>query len=603
MATRTTARPRKTVAKRKAPAPARRRGARPACTKAELDRDTPGLYAYCLKHRPRFRTDFAKLVARPRWRTPAPSTKARAAGAYFDVNEVDRFLRFCATLRHIKGRQFAGRPFIPDLWQVVFIIAPLFGWRRADGTRLYRMLYLEVPRKNGKSTLCAAIALYLLVADREAGAEVVSAARDREQARAVFGVASNMAKRSPALRKRLHIADRMGRIEYTQTASTYKVVSSDRGGLSKHGLNLHGAVVDELHVIADRELITTLETGTGSRVQPLICYITTAGIPTESPVWADKRDLCIKVSDGVIEDPELLGIIFAAPAEAAVDGSWRDPAVWAGCNPGNGITVRTDYLATRAARAEVSPADLSGFLRLHLNIPTESVTGWVPLNIWDRSASLVDEADLVGARCYGGLDLASSLDLAALILVFPDEDDDYVDVMARFWTPADTIRARSHADRADYERWAADGFLTATPGETINYDAIEEEIVATLDHFDVRSLDYDPWGSKQLRQHLEDAGAPVVECRQGFATLSPPMKEAGTLVYNRRLRHGGHPVLRFCVGNTLAALDPAGNIKPDRKRSRGRIDGTVGLVMAVGGWLRDLEIGESDYEDYDLEVV
>lgn len=582
--------------------PAIRRPKRKPITRAELERDTPGLYAYLLKTRPRFRTDLGKL-ARPRWKSPAPSTRARAAGVYFDVNEVDRFLRFCAALRHIKGRQFAGRPFVPDLWQVVHVIAPLFGWRRPDGTRFRRMLYLEVPRKNGKSTLCAAIALYLLVADREPGAEVISAAKDREQARAVFGVAANMAKRAPKLRRRLRVADRMGRIEYERNASTYKVVSSDRGGLSKHGLNLHGAVIDELHVIADRELIATIETGTGSRVQPLIAYITTAGIPTESPVWADKRDLAIKVSEGVVVDDELLAVIYAAPESCAVDGSWRDPAVWADANPGKGITVRDDYLATRAARAEVSPADLSGFLRLHLNVPTESVTGWVPLNIWDRSASLVDEADLVGARCYGGLDLASSLDLAALVLAFPDDDDDYIDILAKFWTPADTLIARAHQDRANYEEWARDGFLTATPGETINYDTIEEDIGIILDDFDVQSIDYDPWGSKQLRQHLEDDGAPIFECRQGFATLSPPMKEAGTLVYKRRLRHGGNPVLRFCIGNTLASVDPAGNMKPDRKRSRGRIDGSVALVMAIGGWLRDLELGESDYEDHDLEVV
>jgi phage terminase large subunit-like protein len=531
-----------------------------------------------------------------------PSTKARAGGAYFDVGEVDRFLRFCHKLRHIKGRQFARRPFDPDLWQVVYVIAPLFGWRRADGTRLYRMLYLEVPRKNGKSTLCAAIALFLLTADGEPGAEVISAARDKAQARAVFGVASKMATAAPALRRRLHIADRLGRITYTRTASEYRVISSDKGGLSKHGMNLHAAVIDELHVIADRELITTIETGTGSRVQPVIAYITTAGVPSESPVWADKRDLVVKVAEGTVTDTELLGVIYAADPNVVETGAWRKPETWKQANPGYGISVGSEYLATAAARAEISPADLNGFLRLHLNVPTESIAGWIPVPIWDRSASIVDEADLLGEPCYGGLDLASSLDLCALIWAFPD-DEGAVDVLCRFWTPRDTLRARAHRDRAAYELWEREGFLTATTGETIDYDAIELAVAEDLDRFDVQSIDYDPWGSKQLETHLRDAGAPIIQCRQGYASLSPPMKETGSLIYDRLLRHGGNPVLRFCIGNTKAVSDPAGNLKPDRKSSMGRIDGTVGLVMAIGGWLRSTSGGRSVYEDRSVEVV
>ena len=387
-------------------------------SRAELERRSPGLYRLLEDRRraaPRKgRRGLAaelKELGSPRWATPMPSTKARAAGAYFDVGEVDRFLRFCHKLRHIKGRQFARRPFDPDLWQTVYVIAPLFGWRRADGTRLYRMLYLEVPRKNGKSTLCAAMALFLLTADGEPGAEVISAARDKAQARAVFGVASKMATAAPALRRRLHIADRLGRITYTRTASEYRVISSDKGGLSKHGMNLHAAVIDELHVIADRELITTIETGTGSRVQPVIAYITTAGVPSESPVWADKRDLVVKISDGTVADPGMLGVIYAADPNVVETGAWRKPETWKQANPGYGISVGSEYLATAAARAEISPADLNGFLRLHLNVPTESIAGWVPVPIWDRSASIVDEADLAGEPCYGGLDLASSLDL------------------------------------------------------------------------------------------------------------------------------------------------------------------------------------------------
>ena len=571
-------------------------------TAAEWERRSPGLRDYCRAHRPNFAAEERALVA-PRWCAPPPPTSAIAAGAYFDLAEVDRFLRFCRKLRHIKGRQFAGRPFVPDLWQVVFIIAPVFGWRRADGIRYYRGLYLEVPRKNGKSTLCAAIALYLLCADREPGAEVYSAARDTKQSRAVFDVAAHMVRRSPALARRLTPLIPSKVIRFEATASVYEALSSDKAGLSKHGLNVHGVIVDELHAITDRELITTLETGTGSREQPLVVFITTAGIPDDSPVWAERRDLAVKIAEGTVAVADQMVVIYAADPAVAIDGTWATPAVWAGANPGLGTSLRADYLSGQAAAAAVTPANLNSFLRLHLNVPTESVAGWLPLATWDRSASMVDEADLVGARCYGGLDLASGLDLAALVLVFPDADDYYADVIARFWTPAATMTARSHRDHADYPTWARQGFLSATAGETIDYDALEAEAVGILERFDVRAINYDPWGSKQLRTHLENAGAPLYEWRQGYASMSPPMKETEVLVVERRLRHGGNPILRYCVGNTRVDSDPAGNVKPNKKKSTGRIDGTVALIGAVDAWLRDVAGGRSVYEDHGIETV
>jgi len=552
--------------------------------------------------RPDLDVELADL-AWPRWSSPAPSTKQLAAGVYFDVRAVDRFLRFCAKLRHIKGRTFAGRRFIPDVWQIVFVIAPLFGWKKPDGTRLYRVLYLEVPRKNGKSTLCAAIALYLLSADGEPGAEIYSAAKDRDQARAVFDVAARMVWNSPALAKRLTALIPSRIIRYEATASVYKAMSSDSGGASKHGLNVHGVIVDELHVIVDAGLIETYETGTGSREQPVVAFITTAGIPGESPVWEDKRATAVSIAEGTASMDDELVVIYAADPKCAIDGTWRDEAVWKAANPGYGKSLMPAFMARQARAAEIAPASLNGFLRLHLDVPTESVSGWIELGRWDASASIVDELDLRGARCYGGLDLASSLDLAALALVFPDEADEVVDIVMRFWTPGATMRKRGHLDHVDYEAWARDGWIHATPGETINYDAVELDIVTACDLFDVRSIDFDPWGSKQLVTHLEDKGVPMHQLRQGYASLSPPMKELTKLVVERRARHGGNPVLRWNVAGTQVASDPAGNIKPDRKRSRNRIDGVAALVNGVGGWLRAVGKGRSVYEDRDVEVV
>jgi phage terminase large subunit-like protein len=542
----------------------------------------------------------------PRHLTPPPSAADFAAGVYFDWQEVARFLAFARRLRHIKGRRWGGRPLELELWQVVFIAAPVFGWLNADGTRRTREVFLEVGRKNGKSTLCAAIALYLLTADGEPGAEVYSAAINGKQARAVFDVAAKMAKASPGLRRRLRVKDREGTITFDATSSTYSVLTkSAKGGDDKHGLNTHGAVVDELHVITDPGLLDTLETSTGSRSQPLIVFITTAGIPGESAPWEERRATVINTAARVVVRTDLLGIIFAADPTAREADRWTDPEVWRDANPllPASPELRT-YLEREVAKVKAAPGRLNRFLRLHLGIPTEASYQRITVAQWDRTAGLVDELELRGQRCYGGLDLSSSIDLCALVLVFPDEANNVIDVVARFWTPADTLTERAHRDRADYAEWARRGWLKAVPGETINYDVIELEVGKLLgpEGFDVKAINYDRWGSKQLRSHLEDAGAPIWEIGQGFASLSPPLKELERLVAERKIRHGGNPVLRFCASGMAVLEDPAGNIKPDRKRSTSRIDGMVALTMAIAAWLADETPGRSVYEDRGVAV-
>jgi phage terminase large subunit-like protein len=542
----------------------------------------------------------------PRWLTPAPSAAELASGVMFDWQEVSRFLAFARQLRHIKGRRWARQPLELELWQVVFLIAPIFGWRLADGTRRIREVLLEVGRKNGKSTLCAAIALYLTTADGEPGAEVYSAAINGKQARAVFDVAAKMAKVAPALRRRLRVRDREGKIVFDATSSSYSVLTKSKSGDDKHGLNTHGAVIDELHVITDAELLDTIETSTGSRSQPLIVYITTAGIPGASGPWEERRTTVINAAARVVKRTDLLGVIFAADPAVRESGAWDDPETWREANPLLPASPELRaYLEREVAKVKAAPGRLNRFLRLHLGIPTEASYQRITLGQWDRTAGLVDEAELRGQRCYGGLDLSSSIDLCALVLVFPDEANQVLDVVARFWTPADTLGERAHRDRADYAEWVRRGFLTAVPGVTINYDAIELEVGRLLgpDGFDVKAINYDRWGSKQLRSHLEDAGAPIWEIGQGFASMSPPFKELGRLVAERKLRHAGNPVLRFCASGMATLEDPAGNIKPDRKRSTSRIDGMVALIMAIAAWLADETPGRSVYEDRGLAVA
>jgi phage terminase large subunit-like protein len=586
----------------------RPRLSRAAIIKANRERieaELPGLLEYLEPWLPDFDDQLAALVW-PRWKTPPPTTEARAAGAHFRVDAVHRFLLFCSKLRHIKGRKFAGKAFIPDLWQIVHVVGPVFGWHGPDGTRLYRELFLEVPRKNGKSTLVAAIGLYLLTADGEAGAEVYSVAKDKDQARAVWAVGALMAKAAPALRRRLRIPprplERGERIVYERTSSVWTLLAKDVMGDKHHGYNIHGALVDELHTITDAELIGTIETGTGSRDQPLTVIITTAGIESRSPIWVDKRGLIIRLSEGTVTESTIYGAIFAADPEVEVDGTWDQERVWRGANPGFGRSVQPDYLRRMAAKAKASPTELSRFLRLHLGVPTESASSYIELPTWDRSAGLVLEDDLEGAECWGGMDLASSRDLAAFMLVFP-AGDGALDVVTRVWTPADTLVARAQRDRADYVRWARDGYLLTTPGETISYDDIEDEVRRLAQRYKIQAVNFDRWGAKQLREHLESAGVELWEMGQGFASMSPPMKELERYVLERRIRHGGHPVLRYCASGLVAGHDPAGNVKPDRKRSTSRIDAMAALIMALDAYIRREPENRSVYEDRDLEVL
>lgn len=578
----------------------------PLVTVDDVERVVPGLLAALEEAFPErdFLAELAELVP-PAHMTPPPSTAERAAGVHFSPAHVIRFLRFARQFRHTKTRRWAGKPFELDLWQIVYVVGPVFGWLTRDGYRYHTTAFVEVPRKNGKSTLASVIGLYLLTADGEDGAEVICGAKDRDQAHAVFSVALQMVEGSRAASKRIRLLKSRQRMFYDRTNSEWKVIASDKKGEAKHGLNLHGGIIDELHVIKDADLIDAIETGTGSRDQPLILFITTAGIPEDNAVWVDKRDAVIKAAARVIDLAGTWGVIWAAPPACAEDGTWRDPETWRRANPGFGVSVRPEYLEKKAREAEVSPRKLSAFLRLHLNVPTTAATTFIGLGTWDRSASIVDELDLRGGIAFGGLDLSSSLDLSALALVFPDRfpDFEFLDVVMRFWTPSDTMTERSHLDRADYPLWARQGFLRATDGETIDYDVIERDVSDVLDAFEVRSIDYDPWGSKQLRTHLEGAGARIGECRQGYGTLSAPTKELEKLTRERRLRHGGHPVLRYCVSGLAVVQDDAGNVKPSRRHSRSRIDGAVALIMALNGFMRAIKRGSSVYEDRGLEVA
>lgn len=489
-------------------------------------------------------------------------------------------------LRHTKG-EWAGQPFELQPWQRE-IVREVFGWKRGDGTRRYRRVYIEIPRKNGKSTFAAGLALYLLFADGEAGAEVYSAAADREQAGIVFSQAKLMVEASPALGRFAEIYK--GSIVVPSTASAYKVLSSDVP--TKHGLNAHGIVFDELHAQPNRELWDVLTTSVGSRRQPLIIAITTAGYDRESICW-EQHEYARRVNAGIVDDPEMYAFIAAAEEE----DDWTDEETWRKANPGYDVTVKGEYLRVEAGRAKQTPAYQNTFRRLHLNQWTQQAERWLDMSAWDACAFAVDEKRLEGRECYGGLDLASSSDVAAFGLVFPPlEEEGVFEVLPFFWIPRENMIERARRDRVPYDAWVRDGWMRSTEGNVIDLAFICRDIVELGKRFNIREIAFDRWGAVQVSQTLAGAGFEMVQFGQGFASMATPTKELLRLVLGGKVAHGGNPPLRWMADNLVVTQDPAGNVKPDKKKSREKIDGIVALIMALDRSLRHGGKPKSVYE-------
>lgn len=514
---------------------------------------------------------------------------------WFDDEAADRAVTFFERfLRHVKGK-WAGCKFELQPWQRDEIIRPLFGWKRSDGTRRYRTAYIEVPRKNGKSTLAAGIALYLLFADGEMGAEVYSAAADRDQAAIVFETAKEMVLSSPALKKRAQVFKRS--IVIPATMSSYKVLSADAP--TKHGLNAHGIIFDELHAQPNRELWDVLTTSTGAREQPLVVAITTAGYDRDSICWEQHEYAC-KVLKRVINDPSFFAYIAAADEQ----DDWRDPATWRKANPGLGVTVKLEYLEQEARRAVEVPAYQNTFRRLHLNQWTQQAERWLDLAVWDATAGLVVDEDLAGRPCFVGLDLSTTTDMTAMVFLFPPaaEGESYT-VLPRFFLPGDGLREREQRDHVPYSTWARQGFVKLTEGNVIDYEVVRQQLHRDAERFRVLEVAYDPWNATQIALQLADDGFTMVQVRQGFATLSAPTKELMRLVLAGKLHHGGNPVLRWQADSMVVVQDPAGNIKPAKHKSTGRIDGMVATIMALDRAMRHEQPQRSVYEDRGILTI
>ncbi len=514
----------------------------------------------------------------------------RGRGLWFDEEEAERVFRFFALLPHVKGEWARdGSTIRLEPWQR-FILGSIFGWKREDGLRRFRTAYIEVPRKNAKSTLAAGVGLWLAFFDGEPGAEVYAAATKRDQAKIVWGDARQMVLKTPGLRARIRAF--VSNLHSAQTASKFEPLGADADSLD--GLNIHGAIVDELHAHRTRALWDVLVTATGARRQALIFAITTAGWDRTSICW-EQHDYVSKVLEGIVPDDTVFGYI------ATIDegDDWTDPAAWAKANPNLGISVKMDDLERQCAQARHMPAAQNAFKRLRLNVWTEASERWIDTTVWDQGAVSVRVAE--GASCYAGLDLSSTTDLSAFVLLFgPDAEGTY-DVLPYFWMPGENIRQRVERDCVPYDLWVRQGYIEATPGNVIDYDVIRARINDLGRCYRIREIAVDRWNATQITMQLQGDGFEMVPMGQGFASMSAPSKEFERLVLEGKIRHGGHPVLRWMVSNVSVVQDAAGNIKPAKDKSTGRIDGVVALIMALDRAVRNQ--GGSVYNERGLIVL
>lgn len=500
--------------------------------------------------------------------------------SYYDEQKADFAVNFIECLTHTKG-QWAGKPFKLLPWQEE-IIRDLFGVMKPNGYRQFNTAYVEIPKKQGKSELAAAIALLLTCGDGEQRAEVYGCAADRQQASIVFEVAADMVRMCPALNKRVKILASQKRIVYYPTNSFYQVLSAE--AYSKHGFNISGVIFDELHTQPNRKLYDVMTKGSGdARTQPLYFLITTAGNDTNT-IGYEIHQKAEDILEGRKSDPTFYPVIYGARE----DEDWTDPEVWKKANPSLGVTVAMEKVQVACDQAKQNPAEENAFRQLRLNQWVKQAVRWMPMDKWDACAYPVSPDHLKGRVCYGGLDLSSTTDITAFVLVFPpeDEDDKYV-VLPYFWIPEENVALRTNRDHIHYEAWVKQGYLLTTEGNVVHYGYIEEFIDDLGKQYQIHEIAFDRWGAIQMTQNLEGMGYTVVPFGQGFKDMSPPTKELMKLTLEGKIAHGGQPVLRWMADNIYIRKDPAGNIKPDKEKSSEKIDGIVATIMALDRALRN----------------
>jgi len=516
--------------------------------------------------------------------------------SHYDKKKADRAVTFIENLCHTKGK-WAGTPFWLLPWQEQ-LIRDIFGIVKPDGNRQFRTAFVEICKKVGKSELAAAIALYLLYADNEPSAEVYGAAADRQQASIVFDVAKQMVEMSPALMKRSKLMGATKRIVNYGNAGYYQVLSAEVGG--KHGFSVSGLVFDEIHTQPNRQLYDVLTKGSSdARQNPLHFIITTAGNDRHSIAY-ELHTKAVDILEGRRVDPTFYPVVYGLKD----DEDWEDEANWYKVNPSLGYTVDVERLRDAYREAKQNPADEITFKWLRCNMWVSSTVAWIPDAIYMRGNEPIDMASLEGRDCYAGLDLSSTGDITALVLIFPprDEDEKFV-LLPYFWIPEETIPKRLKANSVPYDIWEKQGYIMSTEGNVIHYDFIEKFIMDLSEKYHILEIAVDRWNATHVIQNLEDNGLTMVPFGQGFASMSAPTKEFYRLLMEGKIIHGGHPVMRWMAGNVVVDTDPAGNIKVTKAKSKEKIDGIVAAIMALDRAVRHESEGRSVYDTRGIILI
>ncbi|HEL9644524.1 TPA: terminase large subunit [Streptococcus suis] len=510
--------------------------------------------------------------------------------SHYDKARADRAVTFINNLSHTKGK-WAGKRFDLLPWQEQ-IVRDLFGIVKEDGNRQFLTAYIEIPKKNGKSELAAAIALYLLYADNEASAEVYGAACDRNQASIVFDVAKQMVQMSRPLDKRSKIMGATKRIVNYSNAGFYQVLSAETG--TKHGLNVSGLVFDEIHAQPNRHLYDVLTKGSGdAREQPLFFIITTAGTDRNS-ICYELHTKALDILNGRKKDTSFYPVVYGLSDE----DDWNDEANWRRANPSLGHTIGIDRVREAYQQALDNPAEENVFKQLRLNMWTSSSVAWIPEHVYAKGNDPIQYESLKGRSCYAGLDLSSTSDITAFVLVFPPrfEEENYI-VLPFFWLPEDTLELRCRRDHVLYDVWERQGYIKTTEGNVVHYGFIEKFIEDLSEIYHIKEIAYDRWNATQMVQNLEGMGLTMVPFGQGYKDMSPPSKELYKLMMEGKIQHGGHPVLKWMGQNVVMRQDPAGNIKPDKEKSVEKIDGIVALIMGLDRCIRHQTDEGSVYDE------
>lgn len=502
-------------------------------------------------------------------------------------------VNFINLLTHTKGK-WGRTPFKLRPWQER-IVRELYGTLGPDGLRQYRTCFIFLPRKNGKTALAAAMALYHLLGEREYGGEIYCAANSRDQATIVYDACKGMVRNDPELLKVCQVLPSVRRIVYDGTVSFLRAIPAEAA--TAHGFNASVVIYDEIHEARTPELWEVLTTSHAAREQPLDIAITTAGVYDPNSIAYQLYDRAKKIQAGVYSDPTFLPVIY----EAEQTDDWQDPEIWAKCNPALGDFRSEKELRQKHLEATQMPSKESWFRRLYLNQWVEAADPWLGIELWRGAEETYREEDLLGEPCYAGLDLASVRDTVALVLAFRCGDGN-IRVIPRFWVPADQITKRAHQDRVPYDLWARQGLLLTTPGRSIKQEHIEEEIIRLARRFRILEIAVDPYQAKYLIERLSGAGLQVMEHSQSYIGMAQPCREVERLILDGRLKHPGHEVLNWHASNIVVERDAHGNQRPTKSKSTEKIDGMVALVMAVGRAVLDQGGYRSVYETSPVKI-